>query len=132
MNSSFQIPFEREVEAEPSGYLVPVNLPLHIKEDASRCYARHVARAALMLNPPSSPITARIEGDLDNLSEAIPLPDEGRYLRLCETAFGKLIEARKSYNTVWTYLMMPLAATFDQDEDVIRHFEKLATCFRSK
>lgn len=104
---------------------------MHIEEDASRCYARHVARAALMLNPPSSPITDRIEGDLDNRSEAIPLPEEERYLRLCESAFGKLIEARKSYSTVWTYIMMPLAVTFEDDEDVIRHFEKVAACFRS-
>lgn len=120
-----------EDEEEGHGYLVPVNLSIHIKEDASRCYARHVARTALMLHPPASPITDRIAGDLNNLSEFITLPEEDRYIRLCSLAFGRLIESRKSYSTVWTYLMMPLAATFERDEEVIRYFEVVAASFRS-
>ncbi|KAK9893779.1 RabGAP/TBC [Cystobasidium minutum MCA 4210] len=119
------------VEDDDTGYLVPVNLFSHIKEDASRCYARHVARAALNLRPPSSPITERIEGDPCNRSELVPLPDEKRYLRLCEVAFGRLIEARRSYSTVWTYLLMPLVVTFQDDEDVIRYFQKVAMLFRT-
>lgn len=120
------------VEEEAPGYLVPINLLAHIKEDASRCYARHVARAALNLRYTPSPITERIEGDPCNRSELVSLPEEERYLRLCELAFGKLIESRRSYSTVWTYLLMPLAVTFQDDEDVIRYFQKVAILFRSK
>ena len=112
--------------------MVPANLLSHIKEDASRCYARHVARAALNLHPNSSPITERIEGDPTNRSESVPLPSEERYLRLCELAFGKLIESRKSFSSVWTYLMMPLVVTFENDEDVINYFEEVVALSKSE
>lgn len=84
------------------------------------------------MDPPTSPITDRIEGDPDNRSELVPLPDEDRYVQLCEVAFGRLLQAKRSYNTVWTYLMMPLAVTFTEDEHAIHYFEKVAALFRSQ